>query len=202
MGIIERRNAEKAEMRRKIMTAAVEIIEEEGYEQLSIRKIAAKIEYSPTTIYLYYKDKAEIITDMSEVLYGKVMEHAEAVLMKGKSLPVDEQVAHMLHSVIQALCSEPEMAKAIMYSGADVIFSNSGTEGTPTNPGIELLDRLLADGIAQKVFRPGIENTSWMIVSALLGFVMSAIGNQLYRLNDFDKLVNDYVELLMGGIKQ
>ena len=60
MGIKERRDVEKAEMKQKIMTAAIEIIEQEGYEKLSIRKIASRIEYSPTTIYLYYKDKAEI----------------------------------------------------------------------------------------------------------------------------------------------
>ena len=50
MGIKERRDVEKAEMKQKIMTAAIEIIEQEGYEKLSIRKIASRIEYSPTTI--------------------------------------------------------------------------------------------------------------------------------------------------------
>ncbi len=38
MGIKERRDVEKAEMKQKIMTAAIEIIEQEGYEKLSIRK--------------------------------------------------------------------------------------------------------------------------------------------------------------------
>ncbi|HBG13196.1 MAG TPA: TetR/AcrR family transcriptional regulator, partial [Clostridium sp.] len=45
MGIKERRDVEKEEMKKKIMDAAIEVIEQEGYEKLSIRKIAAKIEY-------------------------------------------------------------------------------------------------------------------------------------------------------------
>ncbi len=65
-----------------------------------------------------------------------------------------------------------------------------------------MLDNLFADGIAQKVLKPNIANTSWMIISALIGFVMSAIENQLYKLDDFEQLVRDYVEILMGGIRQ
>ena len=45
MGIKERRDVEKEEMKKKIMDAAIEVIEQEGYEKLSIRKIADKIEY-------------------------------------------------------------------------------------------------------------------------------------------------------------
>lgn len=61
------------------MNAAIDIIEQEGYEKLSVRKIAAKIEYSPTTIYLYYKDKSEIITDMSDELYNKFMDDCKCI---------------------------------------------------------------------------------------------------------------------------
>ncbi|HBF4502931.1 TPA: helix-turn-helix transcriptional regulator, partial [Clostridioides difficile] len=51
MSIKERRKNEKEEMKKKIMDASIEIINQHGYENLSIRKIATKIEYSPTTIY-------------------------------------------------------------------------------------------------------------------------------------------------------
>lgn len=202
MGIKERRDVEKEEMKKKIIDAAIEVIEQEGYEKLSIRKIAAKIEYSPTTIYLYYKDKAEIITDMSDDLYSKVMGDVVAVVNEDATLPVDKQVHDILHVFIKGLCSEPEMVKAIMYSGVNVIFANDSTDGKPTNSGIDMLDNLVSNGITQKVFRPNIENTSWMIVSALLGFVMSSIGNQLYLLDNFHKHIDDFVEILMGGIKQ
>ncbi len=201
MGIKERRDVEKEEMKKKIMDAAIEVIEQEGYEKLSIRKIAAKIEYSPTTIYLYYKDKAEIITDMSDQLYNKVMGDVVAVLNKEAAAPVDKQVHDILCVFIKGLCSEPEMVKAVMHSGINVIFANDNI-GKPTNPGIDMLDHLVSNGIAQKVFKPGIENNSWMIVSALLGFVLSSFGSRLYLLDNFHKHIDDFVEILMGGIRQ
>jgi AcrR family transcriptional regulator len=51
----------KEDLRKHIMDAAKVLFKEEGYEATSIRKIASAIGYSPTTIYLYYKDKSEII---------------------------------------------------------------------------------------------------------------------------------------------
>jgi AcrR family transcriptional regulator len=200
MGLKERRDIEKAEMKQKIKAAAIELIEQEGYENLSIRKLAAKIDYSPTTIYLYYKDKAEIITDMSNELYSKVESNAAAILNNNSKLSIDERVHSILKVFVMSLCGEPEMVKAIMYSGTNVIFANEGKADTPSNSGIAMLDNFFAEGIAQKVLKPTTANTSWMIVSALLGFVMSSIENQLYKLENFDQLVGDFIEILMGGI--
>lgn len=202
MGIKERRDTEKTDMKKKIMDASIKIIEQEGYEKLSIRKIAGKIEYSPTTIYLYYKDKSEIITDMSYELYTKVIGSIFDVVNEDAILPIDKQVNNILHVFIKELCSKPEMVKAIMYSGINIIFANDSTDRKPTNSGIDMLDNLISNGITQKIFKSNIENTSWMIVSALLGFVMSSVGNQLYLLDNFYKYIDDFVEILMGGIKQ
>ncbi len=47
-------------MRRLILDAAHKIFREKGYDGLQIRTIAKAIEYSPATIYLYYKDKNDI----------------------------------------------------------------------------------------------------------------------------------------------
>lgn len=61
MGIHERKEREKEEMRRKILVAARDLFREQGFRATSIRNIADAIEYSPATIYLYYKDKNAIL---------------------------------------------------------------------------------------------------------------------------------------------
>lgn len=61
MGINDRKEREKEELRTRILTAALEIYQEHGYEKTSIRAIADRIEYSPTTIYLYFKDKNDLL---------------------------------------------------------------------------------------------------------------------------------------------
>lgn len=66
MGINDRKEREKEELKQRILNAAVEIFRERGFENTSIRAIADKIEYSPTTIYLYYKDKNALFHDVHE----------------------------------------------------------------------------------------------------------------------------------------
>jgi AcrR family transcriptional regulator len=53
MGISDRKEREKQEMKQLIIDAAMRMFVEDGYEKTSIRNIADKIEYSPGTIYLY-----------------------------------------------------------------------------------------------------------------------------------------------------
>ncbi|MGX9757110.1 TetR/AcrR family transcriptional regulator [Clostridioides difficile] len=200
MSIKERRKNEKIEMKKKIMDAAIEIINQEGYENLSIRKIATKIEYSPTTIYLYYKDKAEIISDMANELYGKIENHSITVMNKYSSFSVDKQIREIMLAFIKILSSNPEMTKAIMYSGMNTIFASQNTASTPTNNGIEILDELLVTGIKKKIFKPNIDNASWMLISALLGFVLCTVENQLYSLHNFPQFIDNFVDILLGGI--
>lgn len=61
MGIQERKERHKEDLKRKILDAAIRLFSKHGYQATSIRKIAAEIEFSPTTIYLYYKDKLDIM---------------------------------------------------------------------------------------------------------------------------------------------
>jgi AcrR family transcriptional regulator len=60
MGITDRKEREKEELREKILTAAKSVFLARGIEKTSIRNIADQIEYSPGIIYHYFKDKNEI----------------------------------------------------------------------------------------------------------------------------------------------
>ena len=61
MTIEKRREREVEEMKELILSAASDIIASQGFDKLSIRKIAKKIEYSPSIIYHYFDDKEEIL---------------------------------------------------------------------------------------------------------------------------------------------
>lgn len=78
MGINERKEREKELLQKSILTAAREVFLEKGFDQTSIRSIAQRIEYSPTTIYLYYKDKDAILFAL----------HSEGFQLLGSKLEV------------------------------------------------------------------------------------------------------------------
>src|SRR6266568_7102211 len=79
MGVRQRRAREKEGLREEILDAARALFVKEGYESVSIRKIADKIEYSPGTIYLYFRDKAEILDKICEQTFAKLIVRMQAI---------------------------------------------------------------------------------------------------------------------------
>src|SRR6266496_4279853 len=79
MGIAERKEKQKTEIRKMILDASMKLFVEEGFEHVSIRKIADLIEYSPTTVYLYFKDKNEILYDLHEMGFQKMAEYTATI---------------------------------------------------------------------------------------------------------------------------
>jgi AcrR family transcriptional regulator len=61
MSIVERKKRHKESLRQEILDAAREILLAKGYAYLSMRRIAERIEYSPTTIYHYFNNKDDIL---------------------------------------------------------------------------------------------------------------------------------------------
>jgi AcrR family transcriptional regulator len=66
MGIKERQERDREAVRRSILDAARELFVNEGYRNVSIRKIAEKIEYSPAAIYGYFPSKDDIFYALAE----------------------------------------------------------------------------------------------------------------------------------------
>jgi AcrR family transcriptional regulator len=79
MGSKQRREREKEELRQEILDAARELFVNEGYENVSMRRVAEKIEYSPTTIYLYFEDKAALLFAICEETFAKLAKKMETI---------------------------------------------------------------------------------------------------------------------------
>src|SRR4051794_31187958 len=76
MGSAQRRARAKENLRRAILDAARKLFATEDYKAVSMRRIAEEIEYSPTALYLHFKDKEEIlfylIDEGFEMLSGRL----------------------------------------------------------------------------------------------------------------------------------
>ncbi len=82
MGVKEKRAKYREEFRQEILDAARELFINEGYENFSMRKLAEKIDYSPTTIYLYFKNKDDLLFAICEEFFGNFsarLNHIRAV---------------------------------------------------------------------------------------------------------------------------
>jgi AcrR family transcriptional regulator len=79
MGIKERQDREKQAVRDSILTAARDLFVAEGFAQVSIRKIAERIEYSPAAIYSYFPSKDDIFFALAAEGFGRLDEAIKAV---------------------------------------------------------------------------------------------------------------------------
>jgi AcrR family transcriptional regulator len=100
MGVQERREREKQGIREEILAAARALFVQEGYENVSIRKIAEKIEYSPGTIYLYFEDKAAILAQISEETFAR-LERKLAAINRETDVDPLERVRRGMRAYIQ-----------------------------------------------------------------------------------------------------
>ncbi|RTL56279.1 MAG: TetR/AcrR family transcriptional regulator [Sphingobacteriales bacterium] len=78
MGITERRLREKEKVRTAILSTAWEMVKEEGWQSLSIRKIADSIEYSVPVIYDYFENKEAILFEFGKEGFKKLAQKIEA----------------------------------------------------------------------------------------------------------------------------
>jgi len=82
MGIAERREREREALRGRIIEAARDLLSEQGPAALSMRSIAERIEYSPATIYLYFRDKDELVREVVRAGFEQLREYNAAELSR------------------------------------------------------------------------------------------------------------------------
>lgn len=88
MSIKDRKEREAALMRDKILAAALQVFAEQGYGKVSMRKIAALIDYSPTTIYRFFKNKEELLQTIAAGTFSGLTAKFEMVKAKGGDDPL------------------------------------------------------------------------------------------------------------------
>ncbi len=70
MGILERKQKQKEEVRSSILQAAWQLVKAEGWQALSIRRIADAIEYSVPVIYSHFENKEAILLEFAREGFG------------------------------------------------------------------------------------------------------------------------------------
>jgi AcrR family transcriptional regulator len=67
-------------MRRLILETAMKLFLREGFEKVTMRRIAQEIEYSPATIYLHFRDKDDILYALHSEGFEELYRRQQAIL--------------------------------------------------------------------------------------------------------------------------
>jgi AcrR family transcriptional regulator len=200
MGSQQRRAREKEGLREEILDAARALFVKEGYESVSIRKIADQIEYAPGTIYLYFRDKAAILDRICEETFAKLLRRMEAI-RNDSAAPLDK-LRRGLRTYIQFGLENPNhyvvtFIQAKVHLEHKSVFETIGQEafGCLRKGVQECIDagELVcndADEVAQ---------TLWAGVHGLTSVLITSTGFPFIEQN---RLVDRMVETLVEGVRR
>src|SRR5712671_571590 len=107
MGIKERQERDREAVRRSILDAARDLFVDEGYGNVSIRKIAERIEYSPAAIYGYFPSKDDIFFALADEGFW-LLGHSTASPTEDAGLAPLERLRNAFWRVYQFSCDHPQ----------------------------------------------------------------------------------------------
>ncbi len=79
----DRRIRELQETREKILDAARDMFSEDGFDSVTMRAIAERIEYTPTAIYHHFKNKNALLSEICMCDFGMLARHFNTSVAAG-----------------------------------------------------------------------------------------------------------------------
>ena len=158
MGVKERRKREKSETRDKILDAARELFVREGYEGVSMRRVADKIEYSPTAIYVHFADKEELFRELCHRDYARLA----GVLQSSVATPDPiERLKQIGATYVEFGARYPNHYKFMFmtpHPGHEMDEVDREMHGNPEKDAYAFLKRAVQRAIDAGCFRDGVDD--------------------------------------------
>ena len=175
MGVSERRIRERLDTRQSILATARELFLLKGFEATTIRNIAEKIEYSPSTIYQHFKDKNEIFYTIHSEAFAELVRYLNASEMHKN--PMDQLIA-LGQIYIQFALENPELYDLMFIMEAPIDFLNylEDANWIEGKMAFDYLKSVIANCIQQDLIKEtDLESLSYLIWSTVHGLVTISI---------------------------
>ena len=178
-GSAQRRAARREDTRRAILAAATELFQAQGYEDFSLRQVAEAIGYSPTTIYLYFADKDDLLFHAAMEGFALFGERLQAAY-ESSSDPAAKLAA--LGRAYIAFGLEHPVNYRLMFMQRGEFLDRTPPEGCESViDSFGLLLRAVQEGLAAGRIRPGDERAyAGMIWAGVHGIVSLAIATPYF----------------------
>jgi AcrR family transcriptional regulator len=211
MGSQQRKEQEKEDLRRKVITAATELFREESYAAVSMRKIAKRVEYSVGTLYLYYKDKDELFLAVQSAAFEQAFTFINA--LSGKDDPL-ERLQELGERYVRFGMKNPDLYRLMFMMEHPM---DAMEEGDPWHSGIalhNLLTSLVKECVAAgRIVAEDPDRLSFALWSLVHGMVSLRISQRLTIYNgghlncplcgiDTDQLVIETNEMMISTLER
>jgi AcrR family transcriptional regulator len=201
MGVAERKSRRKESIRQEILDAARDLFVSEGYDSVSIRKVAERIEYAPGTIYLYFHDKAEILDTLCRQTFEKLRARLEAI-QKDPGDPVDA-LRRGLRTYIQFGLDNPNhymVTFVVAKSQAEIAQRSGATAGQAC---FDCLRAIVRQNIEGGYINGGeVEETAQALWAAIHGVTALLVSNCGFPFVEQTRLIERLLDILIQGVRK
>jgi AcrR family transcriptional regulator len=205
LGTKERREREREEVRTQILDAARELFVSEGYESVTMRKIADRIEYSPTAIYLHFADKTALIRELCDVDFAS-LSHSFAAIAEIAD-PI-ERLRQTGRAYVRFGIENPNHYRLMfMTHHEDLTFEDARLQrGNPEEDAYAFLKTIIADAIQQGRFRAGlldvdlVAQTVWAGVHGVISLHIAKASDDWVEWVPLAQRVEAMLDVLVDGL--
>ena len=201
MGIRERQSRERDTVRRKILNAARTLFLNESYANVSMRKIAEQIEYSPGAIYSYFTSKEDIFFALAEEGLQIVRTHCAPAPELRSPL---ERVRDVFWRFYTFSKEQPEYFSLIFVDSAVPRISRDWERFSSMRELRQDVEQDIQLCIEEGIF-PGVESSGAvfrLLWTAAYGVAVFRLSHRLAPGEDSDALAHDLLDATIAGLRQ
>lgn len=181
------------------MDAAREMFVAEGYQNVSMRKIADKIGYSATTIYLYFKDKNDLLHQICEQTFARLAQNIKAINRLSDN-PL-EKLRSGLREYIYFGLKHPSQYEIVFISPLPVDIETD-FEDSNGKVAFDTLRAVISEcGSANLLKHKDVELISQTLWAGIHGVTSLLIQHGGFPFVEREKLIDSVIDTLISGIK-
>jgi AcrR family transcriptional regulator len=198
MGIKERHERERETRRRAILDAARDLFVAEGYKNVSMRKIAERIEYSPAALYSYFPSKDDIFFALAEEGFERLFELGRQT--PHGPTPLDTLRNHLLN--VYTLSVQAPEHYSLMFLDRSVPRVRQYFERFPHLAEMrEVLSHWIAAAVAAGQLPATVSPYTMvkLLFSAIHGAAVTQLCNRIGPGEDGEALARDAIDLTLAG---
>jgi AcrR family transcriptional regulator len=209
MGIAERKEREKQQRREDIIRAAQQVFFSRGFNEATMDDIAEQAELSKGTLYLYFKSKEDLHTEVAHKATAMLTSAMDGIeKMEGNAI---EKLIAMGRATIRFSQQYPDHMKSIIFLEGfelqQVSFSPSEfREVIYKESPVGMVVKIIEQGVREKIIRndippPVIAHTLWMQMISVMRFVNDR--SAMFEMLELSPsaLYESHFEVVINGIR-
>jgi AcrR family transcriptional regulator len=206
MGLKDRRARQKQALRGQILDAARDILVTQGFGGLSMRKVADRIEYSPTAIYLHFHDKQSLVAELCEETFVRLVRELETLPSEFKDPLVC--LRRGLQRYVRFGLKYPQHYLAAFVIPNDVAKDDEARERmqSPQASGMRalgILRQIVAECVRLKKLRAvDIDVATRALWAGVHGITSLLIVYEHFPWGDRDAVVTTLIDAMIAGLKR